>query len=168
MSIIREDWETILDKGPNQALENASRVIIPTSSMADQHTALSLTCPQWTRSVQNLLAANPNTWEWPEAQNSPDTSACSLALTSSILLMGFTLGGDCCGLLVFPVCCALRARGINSGASGFNTYVFFSSKASSWALICSKVIPCRLLFSWHRAINRSQNFLQKRFRSVCN
>lgn len=93
----------------------------------------------------------------------------SLPLTSSISLTGFTLGGDCCSLLVFPECCSLRARGINSGASGFNTYVFFSSKASSWALICSNVIPCRLLFSWHRAINRSQNFLQKRFRrSVYN
>lgn len=37
MSIIREDWEIILDKGPNQVLGNALRVIIP-SSMADHHT----------------------------------------------------------------------------------------------------------------------------------
>lgn len=57
---------------------------------------------------------------------------------------GFTLGGDCCCLLLFPECCSRKARGINSGASGFNTYVFLSSKASSWALICSNVIPCRL------------------------
>lgn len=75
----------------------------------------------------------------------------------------FTFGGDCCCLVVFAECWCRRARGINSGASGFNTYVFFNSKASSWALICSNVIPWRLSFSWHRAINLSQNFLWKQF-----
>lgn len=98
-----------------------------------------------------------------------------------------TFGGDCCCCCCGPCllladcacwgcgwwwtwrtcedvwcpCRGLRARGMNSGASGFKTYVFLSSKASSWALICSKVMPCRLEFSWQMEIKCSQNFLKR-------